>query len=77
MNLLSKVSYYKIHWIGTCCEIRSALNTLGLYPDWLAEIQNKNAVIKQLPRLVRNLNEEDLKKIHDYGMKLKKNNIKR
>lgn len=68
MNLLSKVSYYKIHFLATRVEIRSTLNVLGLYPDRKAEKKNKEDVFKVL-ELSKNLNVKDMNKIDTYAKK--------
>ena len=65
MNILSKVSYWKIHWIGTMVELRSALNVLGLNDSRTVESKNRADVFKAAT-LFKNLNEKDRKRIDRY-----------
>lgn len=58
MNILSKVSYWKLHMISTRIELRSTLNVLGI-------IGNKKDVFKVID-LSRNLNKKDRKRLDKY-----------
>lgn len=65
MNLLSKVSYYKINLLATRVEIRSTLNVLGLCSNKRADKKNKEDFYKVV-ELMKNLNKKDKKKINRY-----------
>ena len=71
MNILSKVSYTKMHLISTRIELRSTLHVLGLISDRWAEEQNKKDTFKVL-NLVKNLNESDRRKLDKYVAKINK-----
>lgn len=68
MNLLSKISYYKIQFLSTRIEIRSTLNVLGLCSDDRAERKNKEDVFKVM-ELTQNLNGKDVMKLIKYSKK--------
>lgn len=68
MNLLSKVSYWKIQWLGTKIEIRSTLNTLGLCNNYIAEKKNKMEFF-EICRLTKNLNSKERKRMYKYVRK--------
>lgn len=65
MNILSKVSYWKLHMISTRIELRSTLNVLGIVSDQKAEEKNKEDVFKVID-LSRNLNKKDQKRLSKY-----------
>lgn len=66
MNILSKVSYWKLHMISTRIELRSTLNVLGVVSDQKAEEKNKEDVFKVID-LLRNLNKRDRKRVIRYA----------
>lgn len=65
MNILSKVSYWKLHMISTRIELRSVLNVLGIISNQKAEEKNKEDVFKVID-LSRNLNKKDRKRLSKY-----------
>lgn len=65
MNILSKVSYWKLHMISTRIELRSTLNVLGILSDQKTEKKNKKDVFKVID-LSRNLNKKDRKRLDKY-----------
>lgn len=71
MNVLSKISYMKIHLIGTRVELRSVLNVLGLISDQKAEENNREDVFKVID-LTNNLNNKDRVRLNKYSSKAKK-----
>lgn len=68
MNILSRVSYLKLHMISTRIELRSTLNVLGIVSDQKAEEKNKEDVFKVID-LSRNLNKKDQKRLSKYAYK--------
>lgn len=68
MNLLSKVSYYKIHVLTTISDIRIILNDLGLVSERWTEKKNKEDAAKVVACL-RNLNAKDMLKIFKQNAK--------
>lgn len=68
MNLLSRVSYYKIHVLATMCEIRSTLYQLGLMSGERTEEKNKRDVMN-VADLVQNLNSKDMFRLCKYNAK--------
>lgn len=70
MNILSKVSYWKLHMISTRIELRSTLNVLGIVSDQKAEEKNKEDVFKVID-LLRNLNKRDRKRVIRYAYRAK------
>lgn len=65
MNILSKVSYWKLHMISTRIELRSTLNVLGILSDQKTEKKNREDVFKVID-LSRNLNKKDQKRLDKY-----------
>lgn len=68
MNILSRISYLKLHMISTRIELRSTLNVLGIVSDQKAEKKNKEDVFKVID-LSRNLNKKDRKRLNKYAYK--------
>lgn len=68
MNILSRISYLKLHMISTRIELRSTLNVLGIVSDQKAEEKNKEDVFKVID-LSRNLNKKDQKRLSKYAYK--------
>ena len=68
MNILSRISYWKLHMISTRIELRSTLNVLGIVSDQKAEEKNKEDVFKVID-LSRNLNKKDRKRLNKYAYK--------
>ena len=68
MNILSRISYWKMHMISTRIELRSTLNVLGIVSDQKAEKKNKEDVFKVID-LSRNLNKKDRKRLNKYAYK--------
>lgn len=68
MNILSKISYWKLHMISTRIELRSTLNVLGIISDQKTERKNKEDVFKVID-LSRNLNKKDRKRLNKYAYK--------
>lgn len=68
MNILSRISYWKLHMISTRIELRSTLNVLGIVSDQKAEEKNKEDVFKVID-LSRNLNKKDQKRLNKYAYK--------
>ena len=66
MNILSRISYLKLHMISTRIELRSTLNILGIVSDQKAEEKNKEDVFKVID-LSRNLNKKDRKRLNKYA----------
>ena len=66
MNILSRISYWKLHMISTRIELRSTLNVLGIVSDQKAEEKNKEDVFKVID-LSRNLNKKDRKRLSKYA----------
>lgn len=66
MNILSRISYLKLHMISTRIELRSTLNVLGIVSDKKAEEKNKEDVFKVID-LSRNLNKKDRKRLNKYA----------
>ena len=66
MNILSRISYLKLHMISTRIELRSTLNVLGIVSDQKAEEKNKEDVFKVID-LSRNLNKKDRKRLSKYA----------
>ena len=66
MNILSRISYLKLHMISTRIELRSTLNVLGIVSDQKAEEKNKEDVFKVI-NLSRNLNKKDRKRLSKYA----------
>ena len=66
MNILSRISYLKLHMISTRIELRSTLNVLGIVSDQKAEKKNKEDVFKVID-LSRNLNKKDRKRLRKYA----------
>ena len=66
MNILSRISYWKLHMISTRIELRSTLNVLGIVSDQKAEKKNKEDVFKVID-LSRNLNKKDRKRLSKYA----------
>ena len=66
MNILSRISYLKLHIISTRIELRSTLNVLGIVSDQKAEEKNKEDVFKVID-LSRNLNKKDRKRLSKYA----------
>lgn len=62
MNILSRISYLKLHMISTRIELRSTLNVLGIISDQKTEEKNKKDVFKVID-LSRNLNKKDQKRL--------------
>ena len=74
MNILSRVSYLKLHMISTRIELRSTLNVLGIVSDQKAEKKNKEDVFKVID-LLRNLNKKDRRRLSKYAYKVIRNRI--
>ena len=74
MNILSMVSYLKLHMISTRIELRSTLNVLGIVSDQKAEEKNKEDVFKVID-LLRNLNKKDRRRLSKYAYKVIRNRI--
>lgn len=70
MNILSRISYLKLHMISTKIELRSTLNVLGIVSDKKAEDKNKEDVFKVID-LSRNLNKKDRRRLNKYAYKAK------
>lgn len=70
MNILSRISYLKLHMISTRIELRSTLNVLGIVSDKKAEDKNKEDVFKVID-LSRNLNKKDRRRLNKYAYKAK------
>ena len=70
MNILSRISYLKLHMISTRIELRSTLNVLGIVSDKKAEDKNKEDVFKAID-LSRNLNKKDRRRLNKYAYKAK------
>ena len=68
MNILSRISYWKLHMISTRIELRSTLNVLGIVSDQKADEKNKEDVFKVID-LSRNLNKKDRKRLNKYAYK--------
>lgn len=68
MNILSRISYWKLHMISTRIELRSTLNVLGIVSDQKAEEKNKEDVFKVID-LLRNLNKRDRKRLNKCAYK--------
>lgn len=68
MNILSRISYLKLHMISTRIELRSTLNVLGIISDQKTEEKNKKDVFKVID-LSRNLNKKDQKRLSKYAYK--------
>ena len=66
MNILSRISYLKLHMISTRIELRSTLNVLGIVSDQKAEEKNKEDVFKVID-LSRNLNKKDRRRLSKYA----------
>ena len=66
MNILSRISYLKLHMISTRIELRSTLNVLGIVSDKKAEEKNKEDVFKVID-LSRNLNKKDRRRLSKYA----------
>ena len=66
MNILSRISYLKLHMISTRIELRSTLNVLGIVSDQKAEKKNKEDVFKVID-LSKNLNKKDRKRLNKYA----------
>ena len=70
MNILSRISYLKLHMISTRIELRSTLNVLGIVSDKKAEEKNKEDVFKVID-LSRNLNKKDRRRLSKYAYRAK------
>ena len=70
MNILSRISYLKLHMISTRIELRSTLNVLGIVRDKKAEEKNKEDVFKVID-LSRNLNKKDRRRLSKYAYRAK------
>lgn len=70
MNILSRISYLKLHMISTRIELRSTLNVLGIVSDQKAEEKNKEDVFKVID-LSRNLNKKDRRRLSKYAYRAK------
>ena len=70
MNILSRISYLKLHMISTRIELRSTLNVLGIVSDQKAEKKNKEDVFKVID-LSRNLNKKDRRRLRKYAYRAK------
>ena len=70
MNILSRISYLKLHMISTRIELRSTLNVLGIVSDQKAEEKNKEDVFKVID-LSRNLNKKDRRRSSKYTYRAK------
>lgn len=68
MNLLSRVSYWKIKYLATKIEIRSTLNVLGLCSNKKAATKNAKEFF-EVVRLIKNLNPMEQEKLSDYCKK--------
>lgn len=71
MNILSRVSYVKMHLISTRIELRSTLNILGLVNDEKAEQENKKDLFEVID-LIKNLDAKDRKRLKKCGTKAEK-----
>ena len=70
MNILSRISYLKLHMISTRIELRSTLNVLGIVSDKKAEEKNKEDVFKVID-LSKNLNKKDRRRLSKYAYRAK------
>ncbi len=70
MNILSRISYLKLHMISTRIELRSTLNVLGIVSDQKAEEKNKEDVFKVID-LSRNLNKKDRRRLSKFAYRAK------
>ena len=70
MNILSRISYWKLHMISTRIELRSTLNVLGIVSDQKADEKNKEDVFKVID-LSRNLNKKDRRRLSKYAYRAK------
>lgn len=68
MNILSKTSYLKLHYLATIIEIRSTLNVLGLCSGRRCVEKNRDNVM-EIFRLVDNLNVKDMDRLKRYSLK--------
>ena len=71
MNILSRISYWKLYMISTRIELRSTLNVLGIVSDQKAEEKNKEDVFKVID-LSRNLNKKDRRRLRKYAYRARK-----